>query len=248
MRAILVDDEAHCTRTLQWELERNCPDVEVVAVCNSGEEGLREINEKKPDIVFLDIEMPGMNAFDMLEKVGQISFQVIFCTAYDQYAIKALKMSATDYLLKPVDSNELQDAVEKAANRTSNPITKEQITELISSMRHPGRELRRIALSTADGMEFVDTDRILYCESQSNYTNIILQDGKKVLLSKTLKEVDELLAGFGFFRAHKSHLINLRHVTKYVRGDGGYVVMPNGAAITIARSRKEEFLGLFAKL
>jgi len=247
MTAILIDDEPHCTRTLKWELEQHCPEVEVVGVCNSGEDGLKAIGEKKPDVVFLDIEMPGMNGFDMLQQLGKVDFQVIFCTAYDQYAIKALKLSATDYLLKPVDSSELQAAVDKAS-RKSSPVTHEQINELISSMRHPGRELRRIALSTTDGLEFIDTDRILYCESQSNYTNIILEDGRKVLLSKTLKEVDELLTGFGFFRAHKSHLINLRHVTKYVRGEGGYVVMRNGAAITIARSRREEFLGLFAKL
>lgn len=248
MTAILIDDEAHCTRTLKWELERHCPEVEVVAVCSSGEEGLAAIHESKPDLVFLDIEMPGMNGFDMLGRLDKIDFQVVFCTAYDQYAIKAFKLSATDYLLKPVDSHELVAAVEKAARQSSKGITSDQITELISAIGHPGREFRRIALSTSDGLEFVDTDRILYCESQSNYTNIVLEDGRKVLLSKTLKEIDELLTGFGFFRAHKSHLINLRHVTKYVRGDGGYVVMRNGVTITIARSRKEEFLGLFAKL
>jgi two-component system LytT family response regulator len=248
MTAILIDDEAHCTRTLKWELEQQCPEVDVVGVCQSGEEGLKAIREMKPDLVFLDIEMPGMNGFDMLAQVSPINFQVIFCTAYDQYAIKAFKLSATDYLLKPVDSSELQAAVEKASRKTSAAVTQVQITELLSAMRHPGRELRRIALSTSDGMEFVDTDRIMYCESQSNYTNIVLEDGKKVLLSKTLKEVDELLVDFGFFRAHKSHLINLRHVTKYVRGEGGYVVMRDGTAITIARSRKEEFLGLFSKL
>jgi two-component system LytT family response regulator len=248
IRAILIDDEGHCTRTLKWELEQHCPEVDVVAICHSGEEGLRAIGEKNPDLIFLDIEMPGMNGFEMLEKLGSGSFQVIFCTAYDQYAIRALKLSATDYLLKPVDSNDLQAAVEKVSARAAKAITPEQISELITAMRQPGRELRKIALSASDGLEFVDTDSIMYCESQSNYTNIVLEGGRKVLLSKTLKEIDELLSGLGFFRAHKSYLINLRHVTKYVRGEGGYVVMRNGAAITIARSRKDEFLGLFNRL
>ncbi|MEL6926166.1 MAG: response regulator, partial [Bacteroidota bacterium] len=186
LRAILIDDELACTETLAIELAAYCPDVEVIARCNSAEEGLRSIINLKPDLVFLDIEMPWMNGFELLEKLPGIDFSVIFVTAYDQFAIKAFRFSAVDYLLKPIDKSELIEAVEKVKKRTPDNNGNEQLKFLLENIKHQNDPLPNIALPTMEGLDFVAVKDIIYCESDNNYTKLYQQSGKMLLLSKPL--------------------------------------------------------------
>ena len=245
IRAIIIDDERHCIETLHWQLEQYCPEVELVGECNSAEAGLQNIKEKKPDLIFLDIEMPRMNGFDMLESMEKIDFDIIFTTAYDQFAVKAFKVSAVDYLLKPIDKEELKHAIQKVTARKREPVNYDRLNLLFEQLNHSLVQ-KKIAVPTMEGLEFIETDNIIHCKSESNYTNIFLLSGKSILISKTLKEVEEMLSGSNFYRIHHSHIINLNHIKKYVRGDGGYVVLINDEVINVSRSRKEGLLKLFS--
>lgn len=247
MRAIVIDDEAHCVRTLNWELEQHCPEVEVVASCTSSPEGLGAIRQFEPDVVFLDIEMPQMNGFELLEKLSPFSFSVIFTTAYDEFAVRAFKVSATDYLLKPIDSSELKAAVGRVNDKHSTP-SAEQLSIAQSAYQNHGSGFTRLALPSADGLEFVNAEDIIQCISESNYTKLVFENANPMLISRTLKDVENLLQGGPFFRVHKSHLINLQKVQTYHRGEGGHLVLQNGEKVPVARSRKEGFLQQFAKL
>ena len=235
IHCILIDDETNSLEMMEWLLKTYCPQVTIAAMCNSGEKGIEAINKYKPDVVFLDIEMPHMNGFDMLEQIGRLSFDVVFCTAYDQFAIKAFRYSALNYLLKPVDPDDLKETVRRLEAKQSIP-TREQIELLLQNIKTANRPtVPRIALTTSDGLIFVSTSEIIYCEAESNYTNIVLQGGKKIMVSKVLKDIDEALSGPDFFRVHNSYLVNLNHIKKFVRGEGGYVVMDNDATISISR-------------
>lgn len=247
IKCVLVDDERNALEMMEWLLKTYCPEVEVVAMCNSAELGIEAINRYKPDVVFLDIEMPKMNGFDMLEQFDKLFFNVVFCTAYDQFAIKAFKYSALNYLLKPVDPEDLKATVSRIAEKKSVP-TREQFELLLQNMQQPVKTTPpRIALTTNDGLIFVPTADIIYCEAESNYTNVVLTGGKKILISKVLKEIDEALSGPDFYRVHSSFLININHIKKFVRGDGGYIVMDNDATVSISRNRKQEFMELFSR-
>lgn len=246
IRCILVDDESNSLEMMEWLLQTYCPEVKVEALCNSAESGMQAIAKYRPDVVFLDIEMPHMNGFDMLEQFDKLYFDVVFCTAYDQFAIKAFKYSALNYLLKPVDPDDLKETIRRIQAKQAIP-TREQLELLISGIRTTQKQtVNRIALTTSDGMIFVSTADILYCEAESNYTSVVLQN-KKIVVSKTLKEIDEALSGPDFYRIHNSFLININHVQRFVRGDGGYVVMNDGKSIGISRSRRQEFMELFSK-
>ena len=246
IRCILVDDESNSLEMMEWLLNTYCPQVKIEALCNGAESGLQAIAKYRPDVVFLDIEMPHMNGFDMLEQFDKLYFDVVFCTAYDQFAIKAFKYSALNYLLKPVDPDDLKETIRRLEQKRSVP-TREQMELLINGMRNTQRPAtNRIALTTSDGMIFVSTADILYCEAESNYTCVVLQN-KKILVSKTLKEIDEALAGGDFYRVHNSFLININHIQRFVRGDGGYVVMNDGKSVSISRARRQEFMELFSK-
>ena len=246
IKAIIIDDEQNCVEMLEWLLKTYCPIVQVVAMCNSGEDGIQAINRHKPDVVFLDIEMPKMNGFAMLEKFDQITFDLVFTTAYNKFAIKAFKYSALNYLLKPVDPEDLQNTVKKLEEKKSN-IGKEQLNLLLENMKNLSSPVQRIALSTGDGLIFVNTADIMYCQAESNYTNVKLTTGNKILVAKTLKDIDETLSGKDFFRVHNSYLININQIKKFVRGDGGYILMNDDTHITIARSKMEEFFDMFSK-
>jgi two-component system LytT family response regulator len=184
----------------------------------------------------------------MLEKFDKLFFDVVFCTAYDQFAIKAFKYSALNYLLKPVDPDDLIETIRRIEERKVTP-SREQLDLLMQGMKNSNKPvaINRIALTTGDGMLFVTTSDILYCMADSNYTSVVLKGGKKILVSKVLKDIDEALNGSDFYRIHNSYLINLNHISRYVRGDGGYVIMEDGVTISIARSRRQEFMELFAK-
>ncbi|MFT3701094.1 MAG: LytTR family DNA-binding domain-containing protein [Agriterribacter sp.] len=247
IQCIIIDDERNALEMMEWLLKTYCPQVQILEMCNSAETGIEAIKKYRPDVVFLDIEMPKMNGFDMLEQFDRLFFDVVFCTAYDQFAIKAFHYSALNYLLKPVDPDDLKSTVRRIEEKKSVP-TKEQFALLLQNIQHPQKTTpQRIALSTGDGLIFIPTNDIIYCEAESNYTTVVLAGGKKVVVSKVLKEIDEALNGPDFYRVHSSFLINLNHIKKFVRVDGGYIIMDNDATINISRSRRQEFMEMFSK-
>ncbi|WP_221392983.1 LytTR family DNA-binding domain-containing protein [Dyadobacter sp. NIV53] len=246
IKCIIIDDENNCLEMMEWLLKTYAPSVQIAAMCNSAEKGIEAIHTYRPDVVFLDIEMPRMNGFDMLEKFDRLFFDVVFTTAYDKFAIKAFKYSALNYLLKPVDPDDLIETVRRIEEKKTIP-SSEQLQLLFQSVTQTKSTPSRIALTTSDGMIFVTTQDILYCEAESNYTSVMLANGKKMVVSKVLKDIDEALSGPDFFRVHNSFLINLNRIKKFVRGDGGYVVMDNEVAISISRSRRQEFMEMFAR-
>jgi len=243
LRAILVDDENHCNQTLAYDLARHCPQVEVVAMAMSGDEAILRIKALQPDLVFLDIEMPGMSGFELINRLKPVSFDVIFVTAYDHYAIQAFRYAAMDYLMKPVVSDQLIEAVARVGPNHFQAEQGSQLEVLLHNLRD-GLKSPRIAFPSGRGMDFVNTEDIVYCVAESNYTHIRMQNGSKYTCSKTLKDVEHLLAHLGFFRIHQSYLINMRHLQRYLRDDGGYAVMADGSKVPIAKRKKEEFLAL----
>lgn len=243
LRAVLVDDEANCLKMLEWELNNSCPEIDIIRTCSSGKEGLLAIKEEKPDVVFLDIEMPYLNGFEVLELVPEINFDVVFTTAYDKFAVRAFKSSAVDYLLKPIDGEDLRVAVDKIVAKQQKDQAAIDINFLLQQLEDArNNRLKRIALPTFEGLTFIRTDEILYCQSDNNYCNIILRDNKKILISKTLKDVEEMIDSQTFFRVHNSYLVNLSEVANYLKADGGYLVMSNGDEVRVSRSRKDRLL------
>jgi two-component system, LytTR family, response regulator len=239
MKAILIDDEVHCTESLDILLRTYCPDVQVAGKYNRAEEALTVLNEQAFDVAFLDIEMPIYNGFELLNRVENKSFEIVFTTAYDQFAVKAFKYSAFDYLLKPIDGEELKACVTKLREKIRHTDVESQLEFLRTLLVREKQVPQKVALPTTQGLEYIDIAEIIRCESDSNYTRIH-QDGERALLiCRTLKEVEELLDGANFARIHHSHLINLDHLRKYVRSDGGYVVMSDGSEVTVSRSRKD---------
>lgn len=240
LTAIIVDDEPYSSETLNMLLTRNCPDVQVIAICNSGAEALEKIQLLQPQLVFMDIEMPHMNGFELLEKIPEVNFELVFTTSYDQYAIKAIRFSALDYLLKPIDREELVKAVQKAVQRQQRPLP--QQLEILLQRLHQPSFISKIALPTMDGLLMIPVENIISCESDSNYTIIFQKNNQKTIASRTMKEVEEILEDHAFLRVHHSYLVNLNEVNKYVKGEGGYLVMSNGTKIDVSRSRKEMLL------
>jgi two-component system, LytTR family, response regulator len=239
--ATIVDDEPDCCESLVVLLERWCPEVKVLDICYSGEAAIQSVKEHTPQILFLDIEMPFMNGFELLEHLGGINFELIFTTSYNQYAIKAIRFSALDYLLKPVDREELQSAVQKAAQRKQH-LLPQQLHLLLEKLKHPAAALHKIAVPTMEGFQLLAADAIISCESDSNYTHIFLKDKRKLTASRSLKEMEEILEPYPFIRVHHSHIVNINEVEKYIRGEGGYLVMSDGTSINVSRSRKELLL------
>src|SRR5687767_1591002 len=241
IEAIIIDDEQYCCEVLATLLKKYCPTVKVLAMCSSADEGLSAISQHNPSLVFLDIEMPEMNGFQMLEQLPQINFNLIFTTSYDRYALKAFSFSAMDYLLKPIDRQDLQKAIEKVEQRPKTQINR-QLEILMEKITNPQSVSTKVALPTMEGLEIVNTDNIISCTSDSNYTTIRFKNGNKILISKTLKDIEELLGTNSFVRIHNSHVVNLNEITKYVRGEGGYVVMSDGTSLDVSRSRKESLM------
>lgn len=247
LNAVIIDDEEHCIKTLSWSLEQYChKEVRVVGQFSDPEQGVAGLAALQPDLVFLDIEMPKLNGIQLLQECKEVNFEIIFTTAYDQYAIRAIKLNALDYLLKPIDKDELIAAVSKLSGRKQ-PVSRKQIMHLQEV--HKSKVLNKIALSTMAGLQFVNLDDVIRIEGESNYCNFFIKEKKKILLSKKLGDAEELLKdNDNFFRAHKSHIINLKYVEKYVRGEGGEIIMNDGTSISLSRSKKEEFLQLFSKI
>lgn len=245
INAILIDDEKHCLETLRMMLNRYCKDVNIIEECSSAKKGLEVIARHSPDLIFLDIEMPIMNGFELLQRLPEIPFAVIFTTSYDQYAIKAIKFSALDYLLKPIDPEELLSAVAKVSSRKQQPGA-EQFNILLKQIRQKGAGFEKIAIPTLEGFELIRADQIIRCEADDNYTHVFLKNKNKIVSSRMLKEMEELLQEFRYFeRVHNSHLVNMNEVSKYIRGDGGYLLMSDGSTVSISKSRRESLIKWF---
>ncbi|MCH8904658.1 MAG: response regulator transcription factor [Bacteroidetes bacterium] len=242
IHAVIIDDEEKARNNLDNLLKEYCEQVEVVAKEGTIAAGIKAINNSNPDLVFLDVEMRNETGFDLFDKKEDIDFEVIFVTAHHKYAVKAFKFSAMDYLLKPIDIEELKAAVDKIEEKKASSMTKEKFELLVQNLKNPGGDMQKIALPSLEGIIFVNLDEIIRCESTANYTNFMLSSGKKILVSKTIKYFDDLLSDYNFFRVHQSHLINLRHISKYVKGEGGHTVMSDGAMVMVSRRKKEPFL------
>jgi two-component system LytT family response regulator len=239
--AIIIDDEPDCCESLSILLKKHCPEVNITGIFYSAEKALPAINELKPQLVFLDIEMPNMNGFAMMEKLPAIDFELIFTTSYDQYAIKAIRFSALDYLLKPIDREELQRAIEKVKNRMQKPLT-QQLEILLQKINQPTTPIQRIALPTMEGLKLVPIDSIISCASEGNYTIFLLKGKQKIVVSRPLKEVEEMLAEHSFLRVHHSYIANMNEIEKFIKTDGGYLIMSDGSSVDVSRSKKEILL------
>jgi len=239
MRAVIVDDIEKFRNNLIQDLNDYCPGLEIVGTADGVVSAAKEIKSKKPDVVFLDIQINQGTAFDLLEILGEIDFKIIFTTASDEYAIKAFKLSAIDYLLKPIDIDELKSAVDKlkSGNKDDYELLKSNISEETKSSK-------RLALHSQDKIEIVEIGNIVRCESNINYTQFYFIDGSKMLVTKTLKEFDKMLSEFGFYRVHQSHLINIDYLKEYIKIDGGYLKMQDGASVPISTRKKSAVLSL----
>lgn len=238
---LIVDDERNNCENLKELLNQYCGELEIVGMAHSASEGIEAILHLKPSLVFLDIQMQGGSGFDLLEQIKPVDFEVIFVTAFDQYAIRAIRFCAIDYLLKPVDLLELQAAVKKAANKIRQRDPNLAMTTLLAN-RNTATDDLKIALPTAERILFVLVSEIIRCLGENNYTTVFLKNGTSVLVSKTLKEYEELLADKGFLRVHQSHLINSNYIRSYEKHDGGYLKMTDGASVPISRQRKQQVL------
>jgi two-component system LytT family response regulator len=241
INAIIVDDELKSRESLKILLEEFCDNVTVKALCQDVAEAVQAIQQYKPDVVFLDIQLQRETGFDLLTQLGDFDFEVIFTTAYAEYAIKAFKFAAIDYLLKPIDIEELKRALSKVEKRMNDSISL-RLQQLMQNLKNTSSENYKLALPTTDGLVFVKMQDILYCEASSNYTEITVMDGKKYIVSRTLKEYEDMLGEHNFYRIHNSYLINLNAIKKYVRGEGGYVIMANDKSLDVSKRKKEGFL------
>lgn len=243
MKAILIDDEPDGIKTLQKMLALHCPKVQVATTCNNAQDARQQIELQKPDVIFLDIQMPGKSGIEMISELDDRDFEIIFVTAHNEYILQALQYSAADYLLKPVDEDRLIEAVQRAEKRMQDD-KKEELTEtLLYNIGKAGQPSdMRLCLPTMKGFIILKLDDIVYCEAERSYTVFHLEDKKTVIVSKPLLEYESMLDDTSFFRVHKSFLINLRHVREYQRGEGGIVIMSNNAEIEVSRRKKEQFL------
>jgi two-component system LytT family response regulator len=247
MTAMLIDDEPNATEALTNMLRMTCPDVEVIATANDAQHGLEQLRTITPDLLFLDIQMPHMTGFELLEKLGKFNFSVIFSTAYDQYALQAFKVSAVDYLLKPIDLDELEAAVAKVRERM-HASTQPDLSALERLFQQVQKaEPQRIALPIGEGLQFIQVADIVRLESDSNYTTFYMVNREKLLISRTMGHFEAILPKQNFFRVHHSHLINLDQISRYLKTDGGYVEMTDGSKVEISRRKKDDFLREISK-
>jgi two-component system, LytTR family, response regulator len=241
LRVVIVEDEIHNQETLKTLLLEFCGDVEIAGIASDVHTAVKTIQEAKPDLLFLDVELQDGTGFDVLEQLPGLTFDIVFTTAFEQYAVKAIKLSSIDYLLKPIDIEELKGAVDKARQKQSVDGQRQQLDMLIANLAAaPGK--KKICLSTNEGLEFVDIHTIMYCEANGSYTKFHFTTGNAILVSKNLKEYESLLTDQNFMRVHNSFLINLGEVKKFVKAEGGYILMKNNAQISISQKNREEFL------
>lgn len=238
MRTLIIDDEQECRRATRLIAEKYCPNLQIVGEANSVTTGLKAIDKLQPELVLLDIQMQDGTGFDLIKHYETIPFKIIFITSFDQYALQAFQLSALDYLLKPIEPELLINAVHKAITVDVSHTIKQQVEIQLASLQAK----QRIALPTLEGLEIFNLDDIMYCESDSNYTMFYLKNNSKFMVSRTIKEYEDILPEKQFVRIHKSYIINLLFVTKYIKGDGGDIVLSNGVCLPIARLRKDKLL------
>lgn len=240
IRAIIVDDEPNCRSALLKQLEWSAPQVEVLATCKNAEVGINAIQQKQPDLIFLDIEMPGKNGFDLLKSFDKIDFEVIFTTAYDAFALEAFKVHAIDYLLKPIDEDALLEAIKRVTIHIQNKKPISRIQELIKhiNLNQPDK---RIPFPTSEGVEFINTADIIRCESEGSYARIFYGAPKPLFIAKSLRQIEDLISSSDFIRVHQSHLVNARHILRYLKADGGQLVLSDNSHIPISRGKKDNW-------
>jgi two-component system LytT family response regulator len=247
MNCVLIDDEQHNLENLKLLLEKHCPQINVLGMANAAQEGFTMIAKYNPDLVFLDIEMPEKNGFDLLEAIPVKDFEVIFVTAYNQYMLQAIKSCALDYIMKPIAASDLTKAVARATEVVEKKRENEKLKQLLQNLNNPEAP-QKIALPTAEELFFVPVKDIIRCQGENNYTRFYLTNGKSILVSRTLKEWDDMLVTHEFIRTHQSHLINSIHVKSYVKKDGGYILMNDGSTVCVSKSRKEDTLSKLTTL
>jgi two-component system LytT family response regulator len=238
IRSIIIDDEKHCVKALIKDLEQHCSNIEITSTCYSAKEGIMAIRKHKPELVFLDVEMPWMNGFEMLEILGDIDFSIIFTTAHDEFAAKAFRLSAVDYLLKPIDAQDLKSAVQKAERKLEAGSAEQRINNLLRNIRQPSNE-QKIALPLREGYEFVDVSSIIYCHAEGAYTKVFIREKRPMLISRSLGDVEELLPPAIFQRIHHSILVNVSYISQFLRSDGGHVVLKTGEKLSVSKAKKE---------
>jgi len=248
IRTIIIEDEPVSREMLTLMLQRYKDDIEIIDTCSNPTDGIESIAKHEPDLIFLDIQMPKMNGFDMLKKIPSINFEVIFTTAFDQYAINAIRISALDYLLKPVDDEDLAVAIDKCKERLQSKKPGKQFENLFNNLINKNPLDKTLALAASDGISFVKMCDILRVEANGRYAKFFLLNKETMLISKTLGDFEEILSANQFFRIHDSSIINLNHVKKYIRGDGGTVILSDNTELDVARRRKEDFIKLIPKL
>lgn len=246
--AVLIDDEIHCTESLALIMEVSVPEIKVLGKFNDTSKALKFLQNNPVDLLFLDIEMPEMNGFELLSKLNRLPFDVVFVTAYDQYAIKAFTYSAISYLLKPVDGDDLRETIDRWLEKKSKSLSLNQLQLMRDLLVNTSKLKTKVALPTNDGLEFLEIQSITRCESESNYTRIYCTDNNRYLICRTLKEVEKILQENGFIRVHHSHLINPQYIRKFIRHDGGFIVMIDGQQISVSRTKKDRLFELFANI
>lgn len=238
--AVIIDDEKNNVNNLLRLLQKHCPKIKVIGSAFNAAEGRKMILEEKPDLVFLDIQMPEENGFDMLRSLPEHFFGIIFVTAYDQYGIQAVKMAAIDYLLKPINVKELKTAVSKAIAHLSIKANNQSLESLLQMIMHrQDKDMHRIALITTKETRFAKTQDIIRCESSNNYTTFFLISGEKLLVSRPIFEFEQLLKDYGFLRCHQSHMVNRRYIKSWLRGDGGFLLLEDASRVPVSRQKKE---------
>jgi len=240
-KAILVDDEKHSLQLLRQKLQRHCPAIEIEGEYTDPREALEWLRAHRPDVLFLDIEMPYLSGFDLLHELGDIDFDVIFTTAYDEFAIEAIRVSALDYLMKPIVVDELKAAVariKQSPNQVSSPQQFERLFEWVQQQSASAK----IPIPTMEGIELLEPQHVMYCESSGNYCYIYFDNGEHLFTSKTLKEVEQLLPAHAFHRIHQSYLVNFDFVQKYLKSGGGYIMLKNGKELKVSKYKKEQVM------
>ncbi len=240
---ILIDDEQHCIERLTNLLTNQHNDeITLLGSFSTVEEGIKAIQELKPQLIFLDVQIHDKTGFDLLKAVDRTLFDVIFTTAYEKFAVQAFRFSALDYLLKPIDKDELAVAIQKFKEKTTKSDTAAKLDALFHNIKNIQGSSKKICVPVTSGMVFLETEEIIRCESEINYTTLHLKDKKKLVVAKTLKEFEELLSDYQFFRVHNSHLINLQYIKAYNKGKGGYVTLTDNSTVEVSTRRKDDFL------